>query len=192
MASPSALIENDRNNAAAAWILVLLLVVTAVRSLFAGAFLWSAFAAVTAALVLVPTVRTLDPAVMVPWPLALLAAVPFAGRLLGVPAAVASHLTVAVVALVVAVELDAFTPVEMNARFAVVFVVTTTMAVAAVWAVARFASDRLLGTTFLTGPNALMWDLIIATGTGVVAGVLFEYYFHEYEPGEPSGIGGGA
>jgi len=72
----------------------------------------------------------------------------------------------------------------MSHRFAVVFVVVTTMAAAGIWAVVRWLSDVLVGTRFLYDgrpehviEEALMWDFVAATVAGVFAGVLFEYYF---------------
>jgi len=56
---------------------------------------------------------------------------------------------VAALALVVAVELDVFTPVRMPPWFAVVFVSIATLAAAGVWAVVQWAADVTLGTTFI-------------------------------------------
>jgi hypothetical protein len=102
-----------------------------------------------------------------------------------VTSALATYLSVAAVALVVAVELQVFTPVRMTPRFAVGFVVVATLAAAGAWAVARFALDSLLGTTFLLDPalpesiieRALMFEFVYSTAAGVLAGVIFEGYF---------------
>jgi uncharacterized membrane protein YbjE (DUF340 family) len=91
---------------------------------------------------------------------------------------------VASVALIIAVELDVFTPVRMNQGFAVFFVTIATMAAAGIWAVFRYASDLLLSTHFLLDgrpetvvERALMLDFVAATLAGIVAGLLFEFYF---------------
>jgi hypothetical protein len=87
-------------------------------------------------------------------------------------------------ALMLAVQLDLFTPVRMNDRFAVLFVVVATTAAAGIWALSQWLSDIYLGTGFLLGrgdphavETALMWDFVAATIAGVVSGVLFEFYF---------------
>jgi hypothetical protein len=95
-----------------------------------------------------------------------------------------TYLAVAAVALVIAVELDAFTAVRMNRAFALLFVVVATAAAAGVWAVVQWVSDLYLGTSLLLDgrpeevvETELMWDFVAATATGVLAGLLFEYYF---------------
>jgi hypothetical protein len=65
----------------------------------------------------------------------------------------------------------------MTPRFAAVFVVVTTMAAAGTWAVGTFVADAVAGTAFVGGKTELMWDLIVATGVGVGAGVLLDLYF---------------
>jgi len=97
---------------------------------------------------------------------------------------VTTYLAVAAVALIVAVELDAFTAVKMNETFAVAFVAVTTMAAAGLWALAQWLADAYLGTRLLAarGPpevveTAIMWDFVAATVAGAGAGLLFELYF---------------
>jgi hypothetical protein len=104
----------------------------------------------------------------------------------------ATHLSVAALALVVAVELEVFTPVRMPPWFAVLFVVIATMATAGVLAVSQWLSDLYLGTTFLLSPGrsedavhaAVMGDFLAATAAGVLAGVVFEWYFRRRVRGE--------
>jgi len=93
---------------------------------------------------------------------------------------VATYLSVAALALVVAVELHVFTPVEMTYWFAVLFVVVATIATAGVWAVVQWLSDIYLGTTFIHSEHRLMWDFVAATVVGVIAGVVFEWYFRRF------------
>ncbi len=96
---------------------------------------------------------------------------------------VSTYLAVAAIALIVAVELDVFTPVRMNHSFAVFFVVIATMAAAGVWAVVQWLSDLYLGTRLLLNGRpehvveaGLMWDFVAATVAGIGAGVVFAYY----------------
>lgn len=91
----------------------------------------------------------------------------------------------AAVALIVAVHLQLFTPVRMNATFAVFFVIVATMAAAGVWAVVRFALDSLFGTGFLFRPGVdehviernVMLEFVYSTVAGVGAGLVFDRYF---------------
>lgn len=190
-------VENRRLNAAVGWLLIALLLVSAAGGLFKGDLLWAGFTAAVAALVALPAARFGNVQAMLPWEVVALAALPVLSRLLvaGVTVLgitltgrVSTYFAVAAVALVIAVELDAFTPVRMTYSFAVSFVVIGTMAASGVWAVVKWFSDRLLGTRFYPPPTApaevthaaheaLMWDFVAATAIGLVAGLLFEGYF---------------
>lgn len=191
MASLTGVIDDERVNAALSWVIVAALAFAVVESLLTDALLWAGLAAITAALAAVPPIHSGDPRTMVSWEVLLLAAVPLVGRSLGVVTQIATYLAVATLALLIAVEIDTFSSASMTPRFAVGFVVATTMAVASVWMIAQFASDSLLGTSTLPGQSRLMWDLILATAVGLGAGVLFEVYFRRYGGTEPDGLAGG-
>jgi hypothetical protein len=187
-------VESERTNAAAGWLLIAFLCLVAAYELLVDDFLWAGFVLALVTLAVVPAVAYRSPVAMLPVEVLLLAALPVVGRVLVVDQSIGgvvltgrltTYLAVAAVALVIAVEIDVFTPVKMNYSFAVLFVVVTTTAAAGVWAVAQWFSDLYLGTAFLlnTGrpeaavEEALMWDFVAATAAGVGAGVLFEYYF---------------
>jgi hypothetical protein len=186
-------VESRRLNATIGWILVVALVAVGGAQFVGGQSEWAAFAVVVAAIAVVPAVAFRDSTAMVPWEVLFIAALPLFGRLLVVgetvgemtfTGRVTTYIAVAAVALILAVELDVFTPVRMNYTFAQVFVVITTMAAAGVWAVLRWLSDVLIGTSFLYDgrpesviEEMLMWDFVAATVAGVVAGLVFEYYF---------------
>ena len=188
-----AVVESERLNAVLAWVLVALLVAAVGLNVAWGSVVWAGFTAVLAVLAVIPAARYGNPLVMLPWEVLLLASFPVVGRTFIVgqrvgeftlTGRVTTYLAVAAVALVIAVELDVFTPVRMNEAFALLFVVVTTMAAAGIWAVAQWAADLFLGTALLLDgrPEAiiereLMWDFVAATVAGVFAGVLFEYYF---------------
>jgi hypothetical protein len=113
----------------------------------------------------------------------LLAALPILGRALATlvfTSRAATYLSVAALALIVAVELHVFTPVEMTHWFAVLFVVVATIATAGVWAVVQWLSDVYLGTAFINSANRLMWDFVAATIVGGMAGIVFEWYFRRF------------
>ncbi|WP_255149183.1 hypothetical protein [Halorarius halobius] len=196
-------LEDAERNAVLSWLLVGFVVAVAGGSLLAGDLLWAGFALSVAAIAVVPAVTFRDPTAMLPWEVLLLAVLPLLGRVVTTELTafrgnVASYLSVAALALVVAVELDLLTPVEMNHRFAVAFVVVTTMATAGVWAVVRFASDLLLGTTLLlpagglgapeaalsAAEEALMLEFVASFLAGVAAGAVFQLYFRRRRRGE--------
>ncbi|MFB6137521.1 MAG: hypothetical protein ABEJ42_04165 [Halobacteriaceae archaeon] len=187
-----AVLQDRRRNAVLAWVITAIVAVTAVQSLSAGVYLWGVFALVVAGLAVVPPVTYRDASVMLPVEVLALGALPVLARVVTVQVSspplvgdVFTYLSVAALALVVAVELDVFTPVRMTTWFAVFFVVVATMAAAGVWAVTAWVSDLYLGTTFVLDPAltpeeqeaAVMWDFVAATLAGVVAGVVFEWYF---------------
>jgi len=161
MTHPSGLahvVEDARVNAALGWLLVGVLLAVAGGWLLGGEPLWAGFALAVAAIALVPPVAYRRSRAMLPWEVLALASLPLVARaavagqtVLGVTLAgrVTTHFAVAAVALLVAVELDVFTPVRMNHAFAVAFVVVATLAAAGVWAVVQWLSDLLVGTTLI-------------------------------------------
>lgn len=190
------LLTNARLNAAVGWTLIALVAVIGVESVLDADWVWVVFVTVVVGLAVIPPLSFGDVRVMLPWEVLVLVALPLLGRrLLGsdIAADVAVYLSVAALALVVAVELDVFTAVKMTTWFAVFFVVVTTVAAVGVWAVVQWLSDVYLGTTFIypTAPpvsstedqvalQALMWDFVAATVTGLGAGVIFAVYFRRY------------
>lgn len=186
-------VERERGNAFLAWLLVAFLAVVAVGELLTGELLWALFVLAVAVLAAVPAIAFRNPFAMLPWEVLAIASLPAIGRALVAGETIGevtltgrliTYVAVAAVALIVAVEVDVFTPVKMNHSFAVLFVVITTMAAAGLWAVAQWLSDSYLGSEFLLGRGteaeveaALMWDFVAATVAGLLAGVLFEFYF---------------
>ena len=182
------LVGDARTNAVLAWLLVLFVLVVAVLNAATGRLLWAGFAGTVACLALVVPAGYRDVRVMLPWEVLALASLPLLGRTFAtvpVTSDLATYLSVAAIALVVAVELQVFTPVRMTPRFAVGFVVVATLATAGAWAVARFALDSLFGTRFLIDPalteaaieEHLMLEFVYSTAAGVLAGGVFEWYF---------------
>lgn len=184
------IVEDERLNAVLAWTLVVLVLLVAAGNLAIGELAWAAFAVAVAALALQPPIRFRTPVAMLPWEVLALAALPLLARPITIlsglgSGALATYFAVAAVALMVAVNLHVFTPVEMNAAFAVVFVAIATMAAAGVWAVVRFAADVLLGTEFLLKPGLdehvvernVMLEFVYSTVAGVGAGLVFDRYF---------------
>ncbi|MFC7154430.1 hypothetical protein ACFQPA_03045 [Halomarina halobia] len=175
-------LRNARLNAGLAWALVGVVVLVAVRNALDGDPLWAGFAAVVALVSVVPAALLRSTRAMLPWEVVLLAALPLLARPFGPPGVsdVATYIAVAAIALIVAVELHVFTPVEMSYGFAVFFVVVATMAAAGIWAVVRWVADIYLGTGFLLDQRGLMLEFVASTAAGAVAGVVFEFYFRRY------------
>ncbi|MFB6129966.1 MAG: hypothetical protein ABEJ28_03990 [Salinigranum sp.] len=186
-------IEDRRVNAALGWLLVALVTVSAVTAFLRGDLIWAGFTFAVVVLAVVPAAAYRRLQAMLPWEVLFLASLPVVGRTvvagltvdgITLSGRITTYVAVAAVALIVAVELDVFSPVRMNYSFAVLFVVVTTMAAAGVWAIVKWLSDVYLGTAFMLDGRpervveaALMWDFVAATLAGVGAGVVFELYF---------------
>jgi len=173
------IVRDHRNNAILSWLLVGLVGVASVGSL-ATDLLWSVFTAAVVLIAVFPALSLRNVWTMPPWEVVLLATLPTIGRLFAttlVTGQIATYLSVAALALLVAVDLNAFTPVEMSDGFAVLFVVIATMATAGIWAVVRWSADLVLRTGFLTSERALMLEFVASTIAGVLAGVVFVFYF---------------
>ncbi|WP_137287546.1 hypothetical protein [Halorussus salinisoli] len=176
-------VEDERVNAGLGWALIAFLALVAAEEVLDGHLLWAGFSTFVAALALVPAISHRDWTVMLPWEVLAVSALPILGRALATltyTSRVTTYLSVAALALVVAVELHVFTPVEMNHWFAVLFVVVATIATAGIWAVVQWLSDLYLGTAFIHSEERLMWDFVAATVIGGMAGVVFEWYFRRF------------
>jgi len=195
----SRLLRDRRTNTVLSWCVVGVVAAGCLATVAANQLLWAGFAATVVVLALAPPVAFRDASVMLPWEVLVLVAVPVLGRSLapqvGTPPVVgriATYLGVAALALVVAVELDVFTRVEMVEWVAVCFVVVTTMAAAGAWAVVKWVSDLYLGTAFVLVPGLspveqearVMWDFVAAATAGVLAGVVFQQYFRRIAAGK--------
>lgn len=173
------LFRDGRTNALIAWSMIAVLVGVFVESLFDFDLLSMALIVAIGAVVVAPAVAARDPQVMLPWEVLGLALLPvLVGALLGGEVGVfATYLAIAALALIITVELHMFTSLRLTHWFAVVLVVMTTMATAAVWTILRWNMDRMLGTSYLTTNEALMIEWIYVTLAGFAAGILFDAYF---------------
>lgn len=176
------LTTSERLNAIIGWILTGIMAVGAIKSALTNAFLWSGFSLLLVAVASVPALTNRNWAAMVPWPLLSVATVAVIARAADVYPETAGYLAIAALALVIVVELDVFTPVELGRRFAVGFGVLTTMAIEALWIIAQFYSDQWLGTDFLSSQTELQEDIVIVTAVGFAVGGLFYWYFTRFNP----------
>lgn len=171
--------QGERTNALLTSLSVALILLVSGWASLKGAVDWMVFGLSLVTVLLIPPVARKDPKTMVPWPMAALAALPFVAGVIADPGLfteMAAYVTAAAIAIIVVVELDAFTAVKMNRGFAITFVVATTMTVAGVWELLRWFWDLTFDTGFVESNDDLMWQLIAATSVGVVAGIGFDRY----------------
>lgn len=180
-----------RGNAVLAWVFLVIFGALGGYLGVAGRYRWFFFSAAAVILVLLPPAATRDALAMPPWGLLALAAVPLLDASVFGPSPVspvATYLAVAAIALIVVVDLHRYTSVRMTPPFVVALVLITTLATSAVWNVALWITDHLVGTTYLVGDRsadaanaAMMFDFLFAAIAGAVAGLLFLAYLHRID-----------
>lgn len=182
------LLADQQTNAVVGWLFVVFLGLVATESIVGGDLQWGVFVSGVLVLCLVVPVAFRNPSVMLPWEVIALAALPTFGRAVATFNLISEftvYISVAALALIVAVELDLFTTVRMTVGFALTFVVFATLATAGMWALVRWALDLTLGTQTLlvegvsdeTVHDELMIEFLYSALAGLVAGVVFEGYF---------------
>ncbi len=185
MSELSAVLEDKLWNAVLAWMFTVVLWGVMADSILSMEMLWAGFVGFVTCVVILPAFVYRDTTVMLPWEVVLLASLPIYGASSDVlvsyapflTSTVATYIAVATVALIITVELHVFTAVKMTHRFAVLFVVITTLAAAGAWAVLQWLSDMYLGTQFLSTNRVLMIGFLLATGSGIGSGIIFDAYF---------------
>lgn len=185
------LLADTRTNAILAWVVVGIIALVVIESAVTGDYLWAIFAVVVGLIAVTPALATGRRWEMPPWEIVLLAGLPVVGRAvatLQITSTVATYLSIAALALLIAVNLHTFTDVEMSVGFAVLFVVVATLGAAGLWAVLRWLSDVYLSTELLLVPDEngvvdrelieerLMWEFVASGVAGLVAGLFFEGY----------------
>ncbi|MFW6435302.1 MAG: hypothetical protein ACOCY1_02875 [Halovenus sp.] len=187
------LLRNRRTNAVIGWVLLLFLGIVAGESAINGDIAWGLFVSGIVALCILPPLAFRTPGTMLPWEVIAMAALPALGRAIAVFDITRSlnlYLSIAALALIVAVELELFTEVKMTVGFAIMFVVASTLAATAVWSVLQWSLDLLIGTQFLIEPgrtdraihDALMMEFVYTAISGLLAGIIFEFYFRRGSP----------
>jgi hypothetical protein len=182
------LLADRRTNALVGWLFVVVLGLVTVESFVGDDIQWGIFVAGMLALCLLVPAAFRDLSVMLPWEVIALATLPVVGRAFATfdPASeFLVYVSVAALALVVAVELNLFSTVRMTVGFAITFVIFATLATAGVWALVRWTLDLTLGTNTLLVEGAsdetihdeLMLEFVYSALAGVGAGVVFEGYF---------------
>lgn len=177
------LYEDHRVNAILAWVLVVVIGASVVTEVTTGDLPSAAFALVVGVIAVLPAFHYRNPRIMMPWEVIALAALPVLGRVvaqLPITEALATYLAVAAVALMIAVELHAFTRIRMTLGFAFVSVIVFTTAAAGAWAVIRWGAHLLLSTSFTLTNDELMIEFVYSIVAGFLAAIVFEFYIRRY------------
>ncbi len=174
--------SNDRLNAILGLVLLVVLGLAVVENIILSQWLWGSFTLVCLLVALIPPSAAGDWEVMAPWPLLLSVTIGLLAGGNGIYSEVAGYIAVAGLGVLLAIELDVFTSVEMSRRFALGFAVLTTLAVQGLWTIGQYYSDLWFETSFLTTQRELQIDIVIVTLVGVTTGVLFEWYFARVSP----------
>jgi hypothetical protein len=175
-------VNDERVNALLGWAAAGIVALAGLESFLTGAPLWGSLCVLVVVVVALPMAATGRWTAMVPWPIPFVAAVAVVLRAAAVSPDVTGYVAIGTVALMVVVELDVYTEVELSRRFAVAFATMTTMAFQALWIVAQYYADRWLGTEFLWSQTELQWDMVSITAVGIALGLLAELYFDRFEP----------
>jgi hypothetical protein len=177
----SSLVRSERTNAALGWTFAGVTAAVGIAAAVTGALAWAGLWFLLALVVAVPAMRTGNWKTLVPWPLPALGAAAAVVQGVGLYPELTGYVAVASLALLVVVELDVFSSVEMSRRFTVVFAAMTTMAAQAWWTVVQFVSDWWFGTTFLRSQTELQWDIVAVTVVAIVVGGFFVWYFERID-----------
>lgn len=178
--SPVSLLGDGRRNAVIAWILVVVAALGWIGDVLVSGPIWSVFALVVVGLALLPPIVARSWTVMLPWEVLALATLPLIGFAIEVQrftGPVIAYIAVATVALVIVVELEAFTDIHMTPAFAVGLVVISTLAAAALWALLQWYVAIGLDRAYTTTNDELMIEFLYATIAGLAAGIIFHAYF---------------
>lgn len=141
-----------------AWALTAVIGLVFVESVLDLDFLWSLFSGLLILLIILPPVYYGDVRAVLPFEMLAIAAIPVIVRVFEISVLaneVATYVSFAAMALLIAVELHIFTSVRFSHGFSVAFLLVSTLAVGAVWSVVRFYMDSLLGTSYLTNNRSL-------------------------------------
>ena len=182
----SKLLRNTALNAFAGWSMVLLLLLLCIGNFIYGRFMWTILIAFVICIIIAPAIIMRKPSVMPSWYFILIAIIPIVGNTTAYyffSTSIPFYLSVATIALLLVAEINWFTTVKMNYKFAIVLVIITTLAIAGLWHMLQWFLDMNFGTSYLLDGrsddainDAMMYEFIYATISGIVAGLLFGWY----------------
>ncbi|MDY6768901.1 MAG: hypothetical protein SVW02_02225 [Candidatus Nanohaloarchaea archaeon] len=180
------LFQRTRTTVVISWGLLLYLTVIAAGLLLDGQLLWALYTDLTIAIAILPAAMSRDWMRIPPPGLIAIVALPFtvtAAETGVIAGHTLSYVSAAAVAVLVIAELTMFTAFDTTKRFGIYLVGLTTVAIAGMWAVARWLSDTLLGTRFLVSDVLLMREFAAALLAGIIAGLLFRRVLDRIEHG---------
>ena len=157
------LFRDTRLNMLLAWASTAVIGLVFVESVLDLDFLWSLFSGLLISLIILPPVYYRDVRAVLPFELLAIAAIPVIVRVFEVSILaneVATYVSFAAMALLIAVELHIFTSVSFSHGFSVAFLLVSTLAVGAVWSsVAGLLAGLLFDIYFRRRDNMLRSSL---------------------------------
>jgi hypothetical protein len=152
-----------------------------------GRLTWSILTIFVICIIGAPAILLRKYSVMPAWYFVILATLPIIGSTTAYyffSASIPVYLSVATIALLLAAEISWFTSVKMNYKFAILLVIIVTLAMSGLWHLLQWLLDVNLGTTYILNGrtpdiinDAVMYEFIYAAIAGIVAGILFGWYF---------------
>ncbi|WP_292466620.1 hypothetical protein [Methanolobus sp.] len=183
----SNLLKNTTLNAIAGWTMVLLLSLLCVGNFIYGRFMWTILIAFVICIIIAPAIIMRKLSVMPSWYFVLLAIIPIVGSATAYyffSTSIQVYFSIATIALLLAAEINWFTAVKMNYKFAILLVVIVTLAISGLMHLIQWLLDMNLGTAYLLNGrtpdainDAVMYEFIYAMIAGIVAGLIFGWYF---------------
>lgn len=173
-------VKDSKVNAYLFWILTAVVGLVFLESLYNFDRMWMLMSATLLIILSMPALIHKDLHATIPWELTLIAVIHVIVRTLELSIfanQISTYISIAAIALIIAVQLNLYTSVKFNHSFAIVFTVVATLAIGGVWSIVRYNMDLHLETSFLTDNDALMHEYLNILVAGVFAGVLFDQYF---------------
>ncbi|WP_342303747.1 hypothetical protein [Methanolobus sp. ZRKC5] len=183
----SKLLKNTALNALAGWSMVLLLSLLCIGNFIYGRFMWTILIAFVICIIIAPAIIMRKLSIMPSWYFIVLAIIPIVGSTTAYyffSTSIPFYLSVATIALLLAAEINWFTAVKMNYKFAILLVLIVTLAMSGLWHLIQWLLDMNLGTSYILNNqtsdainSAMMHEFIYAAIAGIVAGLIFGWYF---------------
>lgn len=173
-------VRDSRINSIVSYVIVVFLVASTFHHLFLGQFAWFALSFIVLALLVLPPICYRDTEKIIPWEISLLSTLPLFLHALhsSPPGNIINYIAVSAASLIIVVELHMFSDMKMTDWFIVLFVATSTIALAGFWAIIRW----ILGpyTSFpLPSHPALMNEFMSAMLAGILFGLLYKFYLRQ-------------
>lgn len=184
--TPTRRLHGERSNAYLSWTAVALSLLVGLGGLLTGTLHEAVYAASVATVTLLPAIVLGSKRAALPWEIPLLAVVPLVAAAV-VPdpfvRQVILYAGAAPLGLALTLEANALTEIRLERWLAVGFVAMLAAAVAAAWAAITWLFDLVAGTAIIPSNDWVMWLFVAATGSGLLAGIVFDRYYRSF-PGE--------